>query len=499
MSNYLMELAAIHLVLVGAYWLLLRQEVQYGQMRGYLVGATILALVVPLFKLPRLFAATPEPIVLGSGSSALPSDLATTPLAPSSLWPFELLLVAYLLVSAFFLFKFARNLRFMLRLEKNSHLEKWGKLYIRRVQQIKGSFTFFNWIFLSAGISRNQEEYDAILRHEKAHVTFGHTYDLMLFELFKVFFWWLPTSWIIRKEIKKIHEYQADEYALRSYTVNQYSSILISSTLRSNGLSLASSFHDGLILQRLSEMKRKTKNVSPWKPGAIVALVTGLFIAFACTEERVGQVEGTGGEERELFTVVEQLPDFEGGMSAFYSTVMSEIRYPKEARVKGVEGKLFAQFVVERDGSLSNIEVVKGLGAGIDEEAKRVLGAVSSFKPASQRGRTVRVRMVMPLTFKLQEENNADGTPQGAIIIDELTVRNSQLNIQWDYSSGAWSGTVYDEQNNELPGANIVIAGTTAGTVSDLDGTFRIEAEESEQLIVSFVGYESVKSPTVNL
>ena len=304
------------------------------------------------------------------------------------------------------------------------------------------------------------------------------------------------------KEIKKIHEYQADACTLKSYNVEQYSSILINSTSRLNGPSLASSFHDGLILKRLKAMKQQAKNVNPWKLGALGSLCVILFVVLACSEEPNRKTKEIGSQsnsirsttEGEVFTVVEELPQYPGGMQAFYEYVSREIWYPKEARTGGVEGRVDVQFVVEKDGSLSDVKTIKGIGADCDREAVRVLQNAPSFKPGRQRGKPVRVRMLMPIVFKLSDITNEDNSPKGSIILEELKQKNSRLKVDASYFNGEWSGTVYDEDSEEgLPGVNIVVAGTTTGTVSGLDGTFKVKANESKDLYLSFVGYESVK------
>ncbi len=98
----------------------------------------------------------------------------------------------------------------------------------------------------------------------------------------------------------------------------------------------------------------------------------------------------------------EVMPTFEGGMSNFYSFMSKNMRYPKQAQRIGVEGKVFVQFVVEKDGSLTDLKVVKGIGAGCDEEAIRVMKLVPNFIPAKQGDRRVRIQMVVPIHFKLQ-------------------------------------------------------------------------------------------------
>ena len=104
----------------------------------------------------------------------------------------------------------------------------------------------------------------------------------------------------------------------------------------------------------------------------------------------------------EIFTIVQEFPEPVGGMKAFYAFVGKHLRYPAQARRMGIEGRAFVQFVVEKDGTLTDIVCVKSPGGGITEEAERVVGIAPKWKPGKQRGNPVRVRMVQPLIFKLQ-------------------------------------------------------------------------------------------------
>lgn len=103
----------------------------------------------------------------------------------------------------------------------------------------------------------------------------------------------------------------------------------------------------------------------------------------------------------EIFTIVEEFPSFPGGWEGFYKFVRENLRYPNIALRMGVEGKVFLQFVVDETGHISQIEVIRGIGGGCDEEAVRVLQACPPWKPGKQRGRAVKVRMSLPITFKL--------------------------------------------------------------------------------------------------
>jgi protein TonB len=113
------------------------------------------------------------------------------------------------------------------------------------------------------------------------------------------------------------------------------------------------------------------------------------------------KIEEPEEEADKIFLVVEQTATPKGGMAAFYKFIADNIRYPAQARRMGIEGKVFVEFVVDRDGSLTQFTVVKGIGAGCDEEAIRVLKTAPPWNPGKQRGKPVRQRMVIPILFKL--------------------------------------------------------------------------------------------------
>lgn len=102
-----------------------------------------------------------------------------------------------------------------------------------------------------------------------------------------------------------------------------------------------------------------------------------------------------------IFTVVETPAAPVGGFAAFYADVSERMVYPGQARRMGVEGRVFVEFVVNRDGSLTDVRMVKGIGAGCDEVAVHVIETAPKWNPGKQRGKAVRQRMVLPIIFKL--------------------------------------------------------------------------------------------------
>ncbi len=102
-----------------------------------------------------------------------------------------------------------------------------------------------------------------------------------------------------------------------------------------------------------------------------------------------------------IFLIVEEQPEPEGGIKSFYKYLSKNIQYPRLARRQGIVGKVFMHFVVGKDGTLTDIKVLKGIGGGCYEEAIRVLKNAPTWKPGKQRGRAVRVQMSIPISFNL--------------------------------------------------------------------------------------------------
>ncbi|MFU8842948.1 MAG: energy transducer TonB [Bacteroidales bacterium] len=106
-------------------------------------------------------------------------------------------------------------------------------------------------------------------------------------------------------------------------------------------------------------------------------------------------------EDVQVFTVVESMPEFPGGDAARIKYLNDNIIYPQMARESGIQGRVFVTFVVERDGSVTDVQVLRGIGGGCDEEALRVIRNMPKWVPGKQRGKPVRVQFNMPILFKL--------------------------------------------------------------------------------------------------
>ena len=115
----------------------------------------------------------------------------------------------------------------------------------------------------------------------------------------------------------------------------------------------------------------------------------------------VEEVEEKEVVEAEIFTVVEDNPMFPGGDEARMKFLRDNIKYPQMARESGIQGTVYVTFVVEANGAITNIKILRGIGGGCDEEALRVVRQMPKWQPGKQRGKAVRVQFNMPIRFVL--------------------------------------------------------------------------------------------------
>ena len=167
--------------------------------------------------------------------------------------------------------------------------------------------------------------------------------------------------------------------------------------------------------------------------GVIINSGTPQLQTFAIIEfsDQMRDLSNRAKLDDDVFTIVEETATPNGGLTKFYQHIANTMFYPAEARKKGVVGKVFVEFVVQEDGSITNVKVLNGIGMGCDEEAMR---AIASFPdkwiPGKNEGIAVKQRMVLPITFKLNGENSAPDNngpaPKGSI--HELVVEGQKPN-----------------------------------------------------------------------
>lgn len=119
------------------------------------------------------------------------------------------------------------------------------------------------------------------------------------------------------------------------------------------------------------------------------------------TQIQIAQTVEKEKEEEKIFVVVEEMPEFPGGELALRKYIASAIKYPTVAQENGIQGTVFISFVVDRDGGVSNVKIVRGVDPSVDKEAMRVVSTLPKWKPGKQRGKPVRVSYSVPIHFRL--------------------------------------------------------------------------------------------------
>ena len=475
MIIYLVEFAILHILFYLIYKALLAKETQLGFLRLFILGSSAIALTLPLMKIPTK---TNFPTI---DTEAILLPVFDTSEQVTTVTPWYLYVLA--VVSVLLFLKLALNLTQIYGWYRQSEPALHQNITIRKVSGLQNSFTFLKWIFIDP---KNFENPVDIIRHEAGHARKLHTVDLLFFNLLSICFWWEPTIWLMLKELKNIHEFEADAYALRIDN-KTYTKTLVHCTLKAHGMDLASSFDDAPIFNRLNFMKKMKKKISVWKVASIAMLVAVSGVMFACEEEIEAElteiieesnlqteysadvqaaldqlrkenpnekyavvetlidneesvkklnsydpdqiqrlfVETNDGKKsvvmivnqasklfeksieiqeqapNEAFTIVDETASFVGGIEAFGQYLGSNLKYPKQAEREGVEGRVYVQFVVMEDGSIADATIVKGIGAGCDAEALRVIQESPNWVPGKVNGKTVKQKMIQNIVFKL--------------------------------------------------------------------------------------------------
>ena len=303
----------------------------------------------------------------------------------------------------------------------------------------------FSWMRYIVMSRRDYEDGNpAILAHERGHIRLRHSWDLLLVDTLTALQWFNPAMWMLRQDLRAIHEYEADGEVLSlGINARQYQYLLITKAAGIGGYSLANGISHSTLKNRINMMlHKKSERRSLLKLLALIPIV-GLALALNAKTvtdyvydepqkqqpvkkgKKAGTIKVNGQEIKvveqddivtvegeveapaqespadDAFDVVEQMPEYPGGPKALMEFLNNNVQYPAEAEKAGIQGRVIATFVVEKDGSISNAKVVKSVDPLLDAEALRVIGAMPNWKPGMQNGKVVRVKYTVPLSFHL--------------------------------------------------------------------------------------------------
>lgn len=355
-----------------------------------------------------------------------------------------------------------------------------------RIIVIDGDVAPFSW-FNNIVISRSDYESGCreILIHEMAHISRHHSLDILLCNVLLIFQWFNPAVWLLRRELRNIHEYEADEAVLASgANAAEYQLLLIRKAVGERLFSMANNLNHNSLKKRITMMLTKRSN--PWNRVKVlltVPVAAVAVVAFATpkaeslsreiehesdaivssvvksTSDKAALVaQGkTSGEETvnvmgraddtliandlqrvtstddDVYEVVEKMPKFPGGGAELMKYLSSNIKYPVEAHKAGIQGRVVVSFVVNKDGTVKDAKIVRSVDKSIDAEALRVISAMPKWQPGYQDGKAVSVRYTVPVTFRLTgESRKVQSTEAGNDNINvKMSSDNNNVNISF--------------------------------------------------------------------
>ncbi|MCP9768658.1 TonB family protein [Lacihabitans sp. LS3-19] len=390
-------------VFYAIYWLFLKKETFHQVNRFYLLLSTVFSVILPFvqFSAVKSWGLTyqfqtmvyeynlPELVVSQNSEEKLSWVLIVS--------------IVYLTVVALLFLRLAYGIaRAYAIIQKASFMES-------------NAFSFFGII----KIDKKLPYFKTIREHERVHTLQLHFLDLFFFELLSVVFWCNPVVMFYKFSIKNIHEFLADEKASATLnSVADYATLLLSKQFKiaPEHLFVQPFYNKSTLKIRIQMlMKGKSESWAMLKYGVIapILFVFVVLTSVSCSEkdsiadefnaiktEDLNKIIQKDGEP--IFTAVETNPEFPGGVVAMYKFLGENIKYPSAAQRANINGRVFVKFVVEKDGSIGDVEVMKGIGFGCDEEAIRVMKTMPRWNPGVQNGKNVRVYYNMPVVYKLE-------------------------------------------------------------------------------------------------
>lgn len=405
---YLAQVIIYSGILWIVYMLLLRNKPIHSFNRAYLLSAVLLPLIVPFIKFPSLaqqYLGNEAP--LGMRLPEVTIDASARPQAASTI---QWVLVGYVLVSlVLFILTIRQWIKIHSVIKRSERIEKED--YILLLNTGYGPGSWGRNVFLPGN-----EINDTIIKHELAHVQQKHSADVVFINLAQCIFW--PNIFLqaIKKELRQVHEFQAD--AAVDMNRKEYGELLISSIFDSCTLPMAHTFIIHPIKRRIMMLNKRRNKV--WGITFSIAAITltafmlGNMVALqSCTTkkwEAKEEVAKNANEAKDLppgvIKLAEKMPQFPGNLGEY---IGSHLVYPADAMNRGKEGRVNVSFIVREDGTITDAEVKHlvnkqtgdTLDASLVQAAIDVVMSMPKWIPGEDKGKKVAVQYVIPISFKL--------------------------------------------------------------------------------------------------
>ncbi len=465
MDTLIMYVLKVNIALVVFYLLyaaLLRKDTFLRMRRWYFIVIILFSLCYPLFTIDalqgkHLFDFSRNKEVQTSVEIATPMAGIVVEDEPvqTSLSLEKAVGGLAVIISLLLLARFGGQLLSILILKRKSEKKEIFDTPIYYVKEDMPPFSFFNWIFINTDV-QSSDELQQILLHEKTHASQYHSIDIVLNEFLCIAFWWNPAVWLIRNEVKINLEYLADNKVLeKGADTKEYQYLLLRMTNHEAAVQIVNNFNVSQLKQRIIMMnKLKSPNIKMARYAWIIPFACMFLVVNSIYAEKKSEVSDAAEvvqtlqkkvtkktnvtppsttplrthntqngkdvkEKDQVYAVVDKQPEFPGGISALMKYLGANIQYPKVAMDKGIEGRVIAQFVVEKDGKINEVKVLQGIDPALDAEAIRMVQAMPNWKPGIHKGEKVRVKYTLPINFRLKGDKKETEKDQVYAVVDK--------------------------------------------------------------------------------
>lgn len=409
--NWLYESSVFITGTVFIYQLFLKRKTTFTFNRFFLLSGLIISLLLPFFRLHLFstggsndgFAVLMAPVTIVSGEV---KTLFTTPAAE---WPTARII--YGIGVMLFLIRLFQGLIKLGFWSRKVVFARHGRFKVACLPGSFSPYSFFNLVFIGQN-DYTEEEISQIISHEISHSANWHSADVILLESVLIFQWFNPFLWLLRRNLKEIHEFQADREVLQQgVSPVNYKKLLLYQRTGAR-LELVNSFHKSFIKKRFIMMSKNNNTPKQTTLFATIALLT-FFIGFmACNQTEENARVAESGEVlksdsgTDVYDIVDEMPEFPGGDKALSMFLINNTNYPDEAVQNKLEGRVYIKFIIDKEGKVTKPEIVRSSGHPIlDEEALRVISVLPDWTPGSLNGEAVNVNFTVPINFQLSSGN----------------------------------------------------------------------------------------------
>lgn len=275
-------------------------------------------------------------------------------------------------------------------------LTKNNQISVYLIENKADSYSFMNNIYISES-QLHQVEY--ILKHERAHCLQKHSWDILLLQLFQIVFWFNPIFIIWKRKMKENHEYLADKASIDNHDeIESYSYALLSAQLGINIPQMGNGFNEpSLLHKRIIQLK--SQNKIKMKHLILIPAFVGTALLTASFTTPTNTVSET---PKSIVTEIDQQPQFPGGMDGMIEYFQSNLKYPEALKESKATGKVYVNFIVKADGSLTEVTILRSSNEALfDSEAIRLVSGMPNWKPAIKDGKKVAAEMQLPISFQI--------------------------------------------------------------------------------------------------